>query len=88
MIDWQATAATIHCRDVDDDVTITVYPNWSSRCSGLVKYTTSRDASLELVKRSLAKKLALECREAGCRHIAEYIEQLKNEEVRRGRATS
>ena len=88
MTEWQATAATIHCDAVDEDVTIIVYPDWSTKCTGLMKYTTSRDARLDLVKRSLALRKSLDCQEADCGRIPEYVEKLKSEEARRGRSSS
>ncbi len=88
MTDWQVTAATIHCDAVDEDVTIIVYPDWSTKCTGLVKYKTSREAKLNLVKRSLALRRALDCQEADCARIPEYVEKLKSEEARRGRSSN
>ena len=83
MADWQVTAATIHCDAVADDVTIIVYADWSTKCTGLEKYTTSREDSLNLVKRSLALRLPLDCQQADCTRIPEYVEKLKSEEARR-----
>ena len=81
MSDWQVTAATIHCEAVADDVTIIVYPDWSTKCSGLVKYTSDRDASIALVKRSLKLRQSLDCLEAGCTYISEYVARLRSEET-------
>lgn len=87
MTDWQVTAATIHCDAVGEDVTIIVYPDWSTKCTGLVKYTTSRDARFNLVKRSLELRLSLDCQQADCARIPEYVEKLKSEEAGRGRSS-
>jgi hypothetical protein len=32
--DWQLTATAIYCDAVDDDVTIIVYKDWSTKCTG------------------------------------------------------
>ena len=86
MADWQVTAATVHCDAVADDVTIIVYPDWSAKCTGLEKYTNSREESVNLVKRSLALRVPLDCQQADCDRIPEYVEKLKREERRRGRS--
>lgn len=83
MADWQATAVTIHCDAVADDVTIIVYPDWSTKCTGLDKYTSSREAGLVLVQRSLDLRLSLNCLEGDCPRIPEYVEKLRSEEATR-----
>lgn len=83
MADWQVTAATIHCDGVADDVTIIVHPDWSTRCTGREKYTATREASLNLVKRSLELHLPLHCPPEDCPRVTEYILKLKSEEASR-----
>ncbi len=80
MVDWQVTAYTFRCDYVADEVTILVYPDWSVKCSGNIKYTGSRDASVELVKRSLNLKKVLECKGLDCSFITEYKLKLQHEE--------
>ena len=53
MVDWQITATTIYCDAVDDEVTILVNKDWSTRCTGMRKYSESREESINLVKKSL-----------------------------------
>jgi len=81
MVDWQITAKTIYCDAVDDEVTIMVYNDWSVKCTGLEKYSTSREASVELVKRSLAMKRSLDCQGINCIRVSQYKEQLLSEET-------
>jgi len=81
MVDWQVTATTIYCDAVDDEVTILVYKDWSVRCTGRDKYTTSRDMQLELVKKSLQQRRSLECQGLGCDRISEYKRKLIVEEA-------
>jgi hypothetical protein len=83
MVDWQITAKTIFCEAVADEVTILVHPDWSVNCTGLVKYTGSRNASVELVRRSLDLRKSLECKGLGCPWITEYVLKLQSEEDRK-----
>ena len=41
MVDWEVTATTIFCDDVDDEVTIIVNGNGTVKCTGAQKYATS-----------------------------------------------
>jgi hypothetical protein len=36
--DWQITATTVYCDDVDDEVTLMVYADGTSICTGRQKY--------------------------------------------------
>jgi hypothetical protein len=83
MIDWQVTAVTINCSAVAEEVTIIVKSDWSVRCTGLEKYARSREARLELVKRSLNVKRSLDCKGTQCTQITEYIQKLQAEEARK-----
>ena len=80
MVDWQVTAKTIHCDAVDDEVTIIVYQDWSTRCTGFHKYTESREEQLNLVRKSLQMRFALECEGVLCTRVAEYKQKLQDEE--------
>lgn len=83
MTDWQVTATTLVCGAVAEEVTILVYPDWKVRCTGFEKYAKSRDARLELLKRSLSLKRTLECKGIDCQSIIEYKFKLEDEEKRR-----
>jgi len=51
MPDWQVTATRIYCDAVDDDVTIMVYKDWSTRCTGYQKYVVdSRTGTAKMLK--------------------------------------
>ena len=80
--DWQVTATTIFCDAVDDDVTIMVYKDWSTKCTGYRKYVESptREVKKDLGKRAkkLGRKLACEGPED--RRVTDYRDQLKAEE--------
>ncbi|MDP2919839.1 MAG: hypothetical protein Q8O43_06455 [Dehalococcoidia bacterium] len=83
MTDWQITATTIFCEAVADEVTILVSPDWTVKCTGLLKYTSSRNASLELVKRSLRLRKSLDCKGIDCPSITGYVLKLQAEENRK-----
>jgi hypothetical protein len=87
MVDWQITATTLVCSAVAEEVTILVYPDWTVRCTGFEKYTKSRSASLELLKRSLALKKTLDCKGLDCPSIIEYKLKLEDEGKQRASRT-
>lgn len=87
MVDWQVTATTIHCDAVDDEVTIIVNKDWSTKCTGISKYTESRDAQLNMVRKSLQIERALECEGEQCVRILEYKQKLRHEEALKMRPT-
>jgi hypothetical protein len=39
--DWRVTATTIYCAAVADEVTMMVYRDFTTRCTGLAKYGQS-----------------------------------------------
>ena len=87
MVDWQVTATTIHCDAVDDEVTIMVYKDWSAECTGVRKYTGSREEQFNLVKKSLQLRRELVCEGVGCTRIIEYQQKLRNEEALKNQST-
>ncbi|MDD5288993.1 MAG: hypothetical protein PHY28_07800 [Dehalococcoidales bacterium] len=87
MVDWQVTAVTINCGAVAEEVTLIVKNDWSVKCTGCEKYATSRQAGLELVKRSLALRRSLDCKGTQCPQIMAYIQKLQAEEARKAGST-
>jgi len=81
MVNWQVTATTVFCDAVDDEVTIMVYKDWSIKCTGHDKYTKSRDAEYQLVKRSLQLRRTLKCEGLECSRVNQYKEKLAAEEA-------
>jgi len=81
MVNWQVTATTVFCDAVDDEVTIMVYKDWSVKCTGHDKYTKSRDAEFQLVKRSLQLRRTLQCEGLECERVTRYKEKLAAEEA-------
>ena len=86
MVDWQVTATTIHCDAVDDEVTIMVYKDWSTRCTGFQKYSESREERVNLVRKSLQLRRTLECEGNRCTRLVEYRQQLQDEEAMKQRS--
>ena len=83
MLNWQVTATTIYCDAVDDDVTIMVYKDRSTRCVGYKKYAESitKETAKELKKR--AKKLGreLRCEGSECSRVIAYQDKVFAEEA-------
>jgi hypothetical protein len=73
MADWQITATTIYCEDVDDEVTLLVYGDGTSKCTGQGKYARPDKETARIMKKKgqqSGKRLA--CRGDDCRRISEY----------------
>jgi hypothetical protein len=63
MPDWQVTATKIYCDAVDDDVTVIVYQDLSTTCTGYKKYVTD---STKATARTLSKKAGRLGRDLKC----------------------
>ena len=63
VLDWQITATTIYCDAVDDDVTILVYGDWSTKCTGYNKYHENLNSgTIKILKqKSKSLKRTLKC---------------------------
>jgi hypothetical protein len=84
MVDWQVTATTIYCDDVDDEVTLMVHRDWSVRCTGYRKYRESGAGQAVLRKRGKKLKRNLECTGPICHRALQYRDKLMAEESARG----
>jgi hypothetical protein len=77
MVDWEITATTIYCDAVDDEVTLMVTADGTTRCTGLDKYLKpSRETSREMNNRGkkLGRKIA--CEGDACQRIKLYRDEL------------
>ena len=85
MVDWQVTATTIYCDAVDDDVTVMVYQDWSTRCVGYHKKYGDSVISKETAKilKNKSKKLGrqLRCEGPECHRVIAYRDKLRAEET-------
>lgn len=86
MADWQLTATTFYCDAVDDDVTIMVYKDWSTTCTGYKKYGESLNKETAKILKKKAKRLGrnLECEGPLDHRVTDYRDRL----VAQDKATS
>ena len=85
MVDWQVTATTIYCDAVDDDVTIMVYSDRASRCTGYSKYIEklTRETAKMLQKKSKRLGRVLRCEGPSDHRVTGYRDKLLAEEEAR-----
>ena len=78
MVDWQLTATTIYCDAVADDVTIMVYKDLGTKCTGYKKYGEGLDKETAKVLRKKAKQLGrnLECEGPQDHRVTDYRDRL------------
>lgn len=75
MTDWKLTATTIFCEDMNDEVTIIVYKDGKTRCTGYDLYTGLKaDANNKKVLNGI------ECNGPVCHRVAAYKDKLFSEE--------
>jgi len=83
MVNWQVTATTIYCDAVDDEVTLMVYKDGSTKCTGYEKYHQhSKEISKLLERKSKQLNLKLECDVPECYRVMQYKEKLFAEEAK------
>jgi hypothetical protein len=79
MADWQITATTIFCEDVDDEVTLLIYGDGTSKCTAQPKYAQpDKNTVKALKKKSKQTGKTLGCRGADCPRIPEYRKKWLN----------
>jgi len=77
MVDWEVTATTILCDDVDDEVTIIVNKDGIVTCTGRQKYSNpDKEAANELKKRSRKRGKSLVCKGDACAKVTRYRDEL------------
>ena len=83
MVNWQVTATTIYCDAVDDDVTIMVYKDRSTKCVGYKKYMESitKETAKELKKRAKKAGHELRCEGPECSRGIAFRDGIFAEEV-------
>ena len=82
MTDWQVTATTIYCDAVDDEVTILVYKDWSTKCTGYKKYVESLDKERAKMLQKKTKRLGrnLKCEGPQDSRVTSYRDKLTAQE--------
>ena len=84
MADWQVTAVTIYCDDVDDEVTVIVHKDGAVRCVGFGKYSELAKDTAGLIKGKRKRlKRQLKCTGPECNLITDYRDRLFAEEANR-----
>lgn len=78
MVDWEVTATTVYCDAVDDEVTLIVYQDLSTKCTGYNRYGQRGKDILR--NKSQQSGRQLECTGPDCRRVIEYKEKLLAEE--------
>ena len=77
MVDWEVTATTILCDDVDDEVTIIVNKDGTVTCTGSKKYLKpNKEKSKELKKKSRETGKPLSCKGDACSKVPRYRDEL------------
>ncbi|MBN1369318.1 MAG: hypothetical protein JW954_03670 [Dehalococcoidaceae bacterium] len=71
MIDWQLTATTIFCAEVEGEVTIFVYKDGSVNCTGFGRYP---EGAAKAGPRTVCKNMM-------CQQVTGYRDRLFSEEA-------
>ena len=80
MADWEITATTIFCDDVDDEVTLLVSGNGTVKCTGREKYTRpTKEISREIRQKSKKSGRQIRCLEDSCKRLAQYRDKFSGE---------
>jgi len=77
MVNWVITATTVYCDAIDDEVTLIVYRDGTSRCTGYKKYGKPDKETAKLIKiksKQLGKQLG--CAEPECHRLTQYRDRL------------
>jgi hypothetical protein len=80
--EWELTAKTIYCDAVDDDVTVIVYRDRSTKCTGYKKYGEGLNKETAQVLKNKAKRLGrnLECEGPQDHRVTDYRDSLMAED--------
>lgn len=88
MADWVITATTIYCDAIDDEVTLIVYRDGTSKCTGYQKYSKPDKETARAIRikgKQLGKRLR--CDGLECYRVTQYRDKLFAEEAgARGKA--
>jgi hypothetical protein len=77
--DWELTATTVHCDAVNDEVTLIIYADGTSKCTGRQKYVKpDKETSRAIKKKSQRQGKHLGCSENDCPTLNQYRDRLLN----------
>jgi hypothetical protein len=75
--DWEITVTTLFCEDVDDEVTLMVYADGTSKCTGRHKYSSSdKETSRVMKKKSRRLGRLPVCRGDNCPKTKQYRDSI------------
>jgi len=81
MVNWQVTATTIYCDDIDDEVTVLVYGDGTIKCTGYARYgNPDRDTENLLKKKVKELNRTLDCHGPECHRLTQYRDKLFTED--------
>jgi len=82
MVNWQITATTIYCDAVDDEVTLMIYKDGSTKCTGYKKYyQPDKEIGKLLGRKGKQLNRKLECEGLECYRVTQYRDKLFAEEI-------
>ena len=77
MVDWEITATTIYCDAVDDEVTLMVQADGSTRCTGRDRYLEpGKETFREMNSRSKRLGRQIACEGDACQRTKAYHNEL------------
>ncbi len=80
MVDWEVTATTIYCEDVEDEVTVIVYGDGTVKCSGHEKYTKpTKETEKEIKTKNKTRGKKISCSGKDCPRAMQYRNKLMSE---------
>jgi hypothetical protein len=75
--DWQITATTVFCDSVDDEVTLMVYADGTSRCTGRQKYVKpDKETSRAMKKKARRSGKIPMCLGDDCPRLKQYRDNI------------
>jgi hypothetical protein len=83
MTNWQITAKTIFCEDVDDEVTIMLHKDSSVVCTGYKKYNNPNEITVNSINQKQRRlKRTIRCEGQNCPRVTTYKASILAEETR------
>jgi hypothetical protein len=77
---WEITATTVYCDGIDDEVTLIVYTDGTSRCTGRDSYARSDKEKSTTLKKKIRKQKLSGCSADGCPRVKQYRESILHRE--------
>jgi hypothetical protein len=82
--DWEITATTVYCEAVDDEVTLIIYADGTSSCTGRDQYIKpDKETSRSMKKNSRRQGKLLACRDSDCTIVSDYRDNILSGESKK-----